>query len=421
VAGVSANPAPGPGPRLLSGPALAAGPEPYDAHRARLGPVPAGAGARSVIPVLEASGLLGRGGAAFPVGRKWRAVADRSRGRAVVLVNGAEGEPLSAKDRTLLTLRPHLVLDGALLAAAAVGADEVELYVGEEHPAARAEIARALASHPAPASVDVRLVTAPRGYVSGEETAAVSFVNRGIALPTAVPPRPFEAGIRGRPTLVQNVESLAYAALIARFGPDWYRSVGRASTRGTSLITVSGAVRAPIVTEIEIGTRLGDAVSSVGGTTSGVTAVLMGGYFGGWIPAREAWPLPLDPVAMRAAGHAFGCGVVSLLPEGRCGVVASAQVMTYLASQSARQCGPCVMGLSAIAEAVSRLAACRPAQGDLERVARWTGQLVGRGACHHPDGAASFLQSALRTFAAEFTLHQGSHRCSIVEGGARVA
>ena len=418
---MSAQTAAQPGGPLLAGPPVAAGSERYEAHLARLGRAPTGAAARSIIPAVEESGLLGRGGGGFPVGRKWRSVAERARGRAVVLVNGAEGEPLSAKDRTLLALRPHLVLDGALLAATAVGADEIVLYVGEQHHVARSEIARALTIHPARRSVRVRLVASPTGYVSGEESAAVHFVNEGFALPTTVPPRPFELGIHGRPTLVQNVESLAYAALIGRFGPDWYRSAGRGPTPGTSLVTTSGGVRNPVVTEVELGTSIGEVIQTTGGTTGDVSAVLVGGYFGGWIAVPDAWRLPLDPAALRAAGHTFGCGVVSVLPARQCGVVATATVITYLASQSARQCGPCVMGLDAIAQVVGRIAACRPSHDDLDRVERWSGQLVGRGACHHPDGAAAFLQSALRVFATEFDFHQVSHHCLAARADAHVA
>lgn len=405
--------------RILSGPAPGAGAESYRDHVARLGPMPSGGTARAVIPALEASGLLGRGGAGFPVGRKWRTVAARGSGRAAVLVNGAEGEPMSAKDRTLMAIRPHLVLEGALLAAEAVGADEIVLYVGEEHLAARTAIAAALGEHPAAGgrvasggAPRVRLVSSPTGYVSGEESAAVHYVNDGVALPTTVPPRPFEAGVRGRPTLVQNVESLAYAALIARFGPDWFRAAGTPSTPGTALITTSGAVASRVVTEIELGTPIGDVVASLGGATGDPTAVLVGGYFGGWMTAAEAWPMPLEPAVLRSTGHAFGCGVVSVLPRGRCGVTVTASVLAYLAGQSAEQCGPCVLGLGAIAQAVGRLAERRADPGDLDRVTRWSGQLAGRGACHHPDGAAALLQSALRVFGPEFREHQHSRRCT---------
>ena len=233
---------PAPADRLLAGPPIIGEPESFDAHQARLGTLPSAYGNGDVITTLEASGLLGRGGAGFPVGRKWRAMAGRATGRAVIVANGAEGEPPSAKDRTLMANRPHLVLDGAVLAADAVDADEIILYIGEEHEAALAAMRRAMQERRAGIRRGLRLVTAPIGYVAGEASAAVHFINAGDARPTTTPPRMSQVGVGGQPTLVQNVESLAAAALIARNGDDWYRSAGRLACRGTALVTVTGPV-----------------------------------------------------------------------------------------------------------------------------------------------------------------------------------
>jgi NADH:ubiquinone oxidoreductase subunit F (NADH-binding) len=386
-------------------------------HRQRLGPLPA-LPSGELIAELESSGLLGRGGAGFPVGRKWRAVAERSSGRAVVLANGAEGEPLSRKDRSLMAARPHLVIDGAMLAARAVGADNIIFYIGTEHRAADAAMRHALAERPADIRGRAQIVTAPTGYVSGEESAAVHFVNAGDARPTTTPPRPFERGVGGRPTLVQNVESLALAALIARRGRDWYTDKGRRG--GIGMITVSGAVNRAGVQEVECGLTMGDVVAGAGGVRGDAQAVLLGGYFGGWAHVDEQWGLPLDPRSMRARGLALGCGVIHFLSADSCGVEATARIMTYLASQSARQCGPCVFGLSAIAEATQRLATRAPQADDIDRIVRWSGQLVGRGACHHPDGAVGLLRSALQLFADDFAEHQ-RRRCLTVSSPRRVA
>lgn len=386
-------------------------------HRERLGPLPT-LPSGELIAELESSGLLGRGGAGFPVGRKWRAVAERSSGRAVVLANGAEGEPLSRKDRWLMAARPHLVIDGALLAARSVGADDIIIYIGSEHRAAEAAMRQALAERPADVRGRARMVAAPAGYVSGEESAAVHFVNSGDARPTTTPPRPFERGVGGRPTLVQNVESLALAALIARRGHGWYLEQGRAG--GIGLITVSGAVNHAGVQEIAYGSTLSEVAAAAGGLRGDAQAVLVGGYFGGWADVDEQWGLRLAPQSMRARGLSLGCGVVHFLGADRCGVEATARIMAYLASQSARQCGPCLFGLSAIAGATRRLATRSPQGDDLERIARWSGQLAGRGACHHPDGAAGLLRSALRLFAADFAEHQ-RRRCLTVSRPARIA
>jgi len=390
---------------VLDGPALDA-PELHDAHLARLGRMPQG-GAH-MLAVLHASGLRGRGGAAFPVAEKWRAVLQRSRGDAVVLANGAEGEPLSAKDRLLMETRPHLVLDGAMLAAQTVGAREVVLYAGEEHRRALAVMRHALTERNDVERRSARVVASPARYVAGEESAAVHFVNDGVALPTSTPPRPYERGVQGRPTLVQNVETLAHAALIAREG---------GSHRDTTLLTVSGAVPLRGVVEVAAGSSIGAALDRAGGAGGGA-AVLLGGYFGGWVDLDQAVGMPVDASWLREQGMALGCGVVAVLPESHCGVAETARILGWLAEQSAGQCGPCVFGLRAIAEAVQRIATGTGEDGDLDRVQRWGQVIAGRGACKHPDGAAALLQSALRVFAEDFAMHQERRRCV---AGARVA
>ena len=385
--------------------AFGPGAESLAAHRQRLGPLPT-VSPDQLIAELEASGLLGRGGAGFPVGRKWRSVAERSSGGAVVLANGAEGEPLSLKDRSLMASRPHLVIDGALLAARAAGADDIIFYIGTEHRAADAALRHALAERSTDVRGRARIVQAPAGYVSGEESAAVHFVDAGDARPVTTPPRPFERGVGGRPTLVQNVESLALAALIARRGHAWYQGVGRSQAHGLGLVTVSGAVNHAGVQEIELGSTLAEVAAAAGGLRGNPEAVLLGGYFGGWADVGAHWGMPLDAQSMRARGLAFGCGVVHFLTPQTCGVEATARIMTYLAAQSARQCGPCVFGLAAIADATRRLASRSPQADDLERITRWSGQLAGRGACRHPDGAVGLLRSALTVFGDDFAGHQ---------------
>ncbi|MDP9484116.1 MAG: proton-conducting membrane transporter [Chloroflexota bacterium] len=407
--------------RLLAGPSPRAGTETFAEHVERLRGLPPKRDRRELIPILEASGLLGRGGAGFPVGSKWRSVAERAGGRAVVVVNGAEGEPGSIKDRALMTLRPHLVIDGALLAADAVGAEEIVVYIGEEHSNARAAMGRAVEERAREIARPIRVVAAPMGYVSGEASAALHYINRGDARPTNTPPRTFESGVRGRPTLVQNVESLAYAALVGRFGEAWYRSVGQADTPGTGLITVGGAAPKPGVCEIELGLTVGDVADLTGATESGTRAVLLGGYFGTWASAAEAWTLPLDPTIMRARGLAFGCGIISFLPPATCGVSATAQITAYMATESAGQCGPCVFGLRAIADTTTRLATGEAAAGDVANVERWTGQIPGRGACRHPDGAVQLMTSALNVFADEFAHHERTGRCSVTDSEVQVA
>lgn len=394
---------------LLAGPPVERGAEPYLDHVARLGALPrTGAG---LIDELEVAGLRGRGGAGFPVATKWRAVAQRSRGRAVVLANGAEGEPLSQKDRLLMTVRPHLVIDGAVLAARTVGARRIILYVGEEHIAARRAMAYALGERVGDDGAGIELVSAPPAYVAGEESAAVHHVNDGVALPTARTTRPSEKGVAGRPTLVQNVESLAHVAVIARFGGRWFADLGIGDSTGTVLLTLCGDVRTPGVIEVPGGTPLGALLRDRANVGSSGSAVLLGGYFGGWVGGAEAAGLVVDASRLRAAGHSLGCGVVSVRGPAECGVEHTARIVGYLSEQSARQCGPCVFGLAAIAEGLGRMAVGQASPDELARLQVWSGQLIGRGACRHPDGAANLVRSALDVFADDFASHVRRRGC----------
>jgi len=240
----------------------------------------------------------------------------------------------------------------------------------------------------------------------------VHYLNEGDARPTFLDARPHERGVAGRPTLVQNVESLAHVGLIARFGDGWYRSAGRLATRGSALVTVSGLGRRPAVHEIEYGTTIGEVARAAGDAPAG-SSVLLGGYFGGWAALDEVRGEPLDPESLRNHGLGFGCGVLSFLTSDACGVAATAEVMDYMAGSTAEQCGPCVFGLANIAGATRRLANGAAKGDDLERIDRWAGQVQGRGACHHPDGAVGMVLSALAAFRDDFASHQVHRRCAV--------
>jgi NADH:ubiquinone oxidoreductase subunit F (NADH-binding) len=375
-------------------------------HERRYGPLPAAG--RRLIDVVDASGLTGRGGAGFPTGRKMRSVAVR-RGRKVVVANGAEGEPASSKDRLLLTRLPHLVLDGIVLAATAIGADDAYLCVHEHETRLLAGLRAALGERRDP--VPVQLAGIPGRYTSSEQSAIVQHLNGGPGKPMFAPPRPSERGVRGLPTLVHNVETLAHLALIARRGDRWFRTAGPPSAPGTMLATVSGAVWRPGVCEIELGTPLGEVIRHAGGPAERPRAVLAGGYFGAWLPAETAWRVPMTHAALKAAGGALGAGIVVVLPESACLLAETARVVRYLADEGAGQCGPCVFGLPALADAMADLA-FHGARG------RARGQLASliplverRGACRHPDGVTQLIASALRAAAADARQHDEAGPC----------
>jgi NADH:ubiquinone oxidoreductase subunit F (NADH-binding) len=344
-----------------------------------------------LIEAIERARLVGRGGASFPVATKWRAVEQRSHGRAVVVVNGAEGEPQSKKDRLLMTARPHLVLDGAFIAARVLRARRVILYIGERHSAARDSMLRALARRSEPERNVVTLAAAPARYVAGAEAAVIHFLNEGVATPINIPPYPFERGVQGAPTLVQNVETLAHVATLARTG----------DAPSGVLITLAGGVTRPGVLEVDSHTTLTEAINRSGGLTEAARAVLVGGYFGSWMQPEQAWGLRLDPSATR-----LGCGVIGVLASSRCAVCEVAAIMRYLAAESSAQCGPCFFGLRALADACRRIVEQGSNPDILQRLQRWSAEVRGRGACKHPDGAVMFLSSALQVFADEFATHR---------------
>ncbi len=409
-ASASAGQPPGPGDLRLI---VRDRPMSLAAHVEHYGPAPLDAAAPpALITEVERAGLTGRGGGAFPTGRKLRAVAANSgRSSAVVVANGSESEPASSKDAVLLSHSPHLVLDGIALAAHAVGATRAFLCVGPRSGLARS-VGDALAERDQAGlgTVPIEVISRPEGYLAGQETALVSVLNGGLPLPTFVPPRPSDKGVRRQPTLVLNVETLAQVALIARYGAAWFRSVGPEAAPGSALITVTGAVARPGVREIPLGTPLGEVLRR-SGLNSPAQAVLTGGYFGTWLPLPAALSVPVSVPGLRAAGGSLGAGVLAVLPDTACGLAETARVTGFLATQIADQCGPCRNGMPALAEAMNWIAFGQP-DADIIRWAHELTELVtGRGACHLPDGAAGLVTSALGVFSADLRAHAQAGPC----------
>ncbi|MFJ9906838.1 NADH-ubiquinone oxidoreductase-F iron-sulfur binding region domain-containing protein [Streptomyces sp. NPDC101152] len=404
------------GSRLLHGWYATGGPAGLDEHLGRYGPPPLPRttdAADRLIRAVEDAGLTGRGGAAFPTGRKLRTVA-AGRGTAVVVANGMESEPASRKDETLLDLAPHLVLDGAALAAAAVGADVAHLCLPrtrqDQTDALREAVGERQRAGTDPFPVQVHEL--PHHYVSSEETSLVRWLNGGDARPLATPPRPFEKGVGRRPTLIDNVETLAHLALIARYGPGWFRGAGRPDAAGTTLVTLSGALRTPGVYEVPMGRPLGEVLDVAGGAAEPLAAVLLGGFFGSWLPVGQALHVPFAKQDLASLGAGPGAGVIVALPARACGLAEAARVVGYLAAQSARQCGPCRLGLPAVAADFADLAWGNPTPELVRRLEGRTGLLAGRGACRHPDGASRFAATALRVFADDVRHHLSRGPCA---------
>jgi len=403
------DPSPPAGARRLfaaPGPSLAQ-------HGACFGPLPTPAHSDELIGVLDEAGLRGRGGAGFPTGRKMAAITGR---RPVVIANGAEGEPASDKDAVLLQHAPHLILDGLAAVAAALGSRETHLYAGAS---ALPAIRHALQERRATGwgGPTVHLSEAPETFIAGEESAVINRIAGRAAVPVDRVVRITDSGLRGRPTLVQNVETLAHVALIARYGARWFRSIGTPAEPGTMLVTLSGTA-APGVLEVPLGIPLGDLLRDH--AAPDVRAVLLGGFHGAWIPGALTAQACLSRESLNLLGATPGAGVVHVLGAGECGLRRSADIATYLAQQSAGQCGPCLNGLPALAETLTQLAYRRPRPNAVREATRLVALVDGRGACKHPDGTARFIRSALHTFTNDLALHLRG-RCEAVPPAPRPA
>jgi NADH:ubiquinone oxidoreductase subunit F (NADH-binding) len=357
-------------------------------------------GTRGLIEVLDKAGLRGRGGAGFPAHIKWRAVANPTNS-AVIVANGEEGEPASLKDQWLLRHRPHLVLDGLMLAARTCGARRMIVYLSHEATvlAVRAALAelQTCGTDPAAAFIEIHVV-APT-YVAGEETSACRSINGGPALPTSKPPRPCETGVDGLPTLVSNVETLAHAAWIARNGIQAYRSYGTEASPGTTLVTLTGDCHAGGVFEVPYGISLSTAFSSLtGGVKGTLKALLAGGWFGGVLPPN-ALGLPITFEALREAGSGLGCGTFTALADTTDPIQTIAKIGAWYARETAAQCGICVKGTRSIAETLQTLSVGATDAETLSKLHRWGTALRGRGACALLDGAANLARTTHANFA----------------------
>jgi NADH:ubiquinone oxidoreductase subunit F (NADH-binding)/ferredoxin len=364
---------------------------------------------RELVALAEKVDLRGRGGAAFPFARKVNAVVSAARTRdcrPVVLVNAAEGEPASAKDKFLLARTPHLILDGAVLAAQALGAREIVVAVTDQGAAARS-----LRTAVAESGLGgfVRLVRLPERFVTGEGGALVNGVNGGPAIPPGRKVRAAHSGVGGLPTLLSNAETFAQLTLVSRLGADLYAAVGTAAEPGTVLLTIWGSDGRPRVVETPAGVPLAQ-VLDVAGAERG-QGVLVGGYHGAWITPSAANRALISRESIAKAGGALGAGIILPLAGDVCPLGEVARVAAYLGAESAGQCGPCRLGVPAIARSLSALASGDIGGEALTAVRQGTQTVRGRGACHHPDGAARFVTSALTAFAADVEVHLADGTC----------
>mgnify|MGYP005986966837 FL=1 len=382
-------------------------------HTELYGARPPGDG--SLVDAVVRSGLRGHGGAAFPTGAKMRAISGRA---SVLIANGAEGEPLSSKDRVLLERSVHLILDGIAATASALRCRDCYLYVPQD---AVVGVRAAIDERRRRGwdTTHVQVVASASGFVSGEKSAVISAIEGGPPLPRDKKNSAAVSGVRGRPTLVLNVETFAHIALIERWGPRWFRSRGTSSEPGTMLVTYSGDVRRAGVVEVPFGSSVEEMLARDAGIDlRSVRAVLLGGFHGTWAGRDALVGRAMSRESLADIGVRPGAGIVHVLGVGSCGLAATAEFVRYLAEESAGQCGPCLNGLPRLADAFSRLSTGQNVEVAIGEIERYTRLVDGRGACHHPDGTARLIRSAMSVFADDVHLHRlGS--CEIHRGGRR--
>ena len=370
----------------------------------------------SVLEHLEASGLRGRGGASFPTFQKVALLrAQRSHSKFVV-VNAMEGEPAAHKDQTLLSTNPHLVLDGAEFLAAAIGANKIAVCVSRDNPAVVHHVERAIHERTRRSlrGPKLELHAPPWRYVAGEESGLVHWLDDNESLPQYRPGRPHILKIGHAPVLVDNAETCANVGLIGRFGAEWFRSLGTHAMPGSTLISLSGAVRHPTVLEVPLGTSL-RSILGAGGADPDPQAVLIGGYGGTWL-GSEHLDVGFANESLAPLGATVGAGILVVLPRSACGLVETHRIARWMANESARQCGPCAFGLPALADDLAQLSlGSRDPEGTFGRLVERCGVIEGRGACRHPDGVTRLIKSALEVFASDVHDHMRARPCAGAE------
>jgi NADH:ubiquinone oxidoreductase subunit F (NADH-binding) len=400
--------------RLLGGPDSSWNQETFQAHEARVGRLDLSRPPEELRRVIAESGIVGRGGGEFPLARKLDS-AVHAAGEPIVVVNASEGEPASKKDMTLLRTRTHLVLDGADVVAASIGASEIVVYLHATREHLRQRITAAILEREAAGRLErvVSIAEAPDRSVSGESSAVVSLLEHGVALPTRTTVPLAVGEVEGRPTIVSNAETYAHVGLIARLGAMWFRTAGTTGTPGSTLVTIAGAVRASgTVVEILHPLTFGELLKEVVGLEDPPQALLLGGYAGTWVNGASAWNTLIDRHALREVAAPIGCGLIAVLDYQACGLAETARLLEWMANESSGQCGSCATGLAAVAELMQLLCQGHAHTRDVERLRQLAVEIRGRGACAHPTGAIELLESALDTFDDEVRWHLRGHRCA---------
>lgn len=368
-----------------------------------------------IINTLQAADLRGMGGAGFPTYRKWQAVADQISEEKYILCNGNEDEPGTFKDRRLLKETPHQIIEGALIAAIAIKANHVYLYINPHQKEAVIAMTTAVEqwlNHPLfkeieaylKTPIELKVVHSSGRYIGGEETAIISTVEGGFPFPRQKPPYPFESGVYGKPTLINNVETFATTTHILKNGAKWYNDLGIGNASGTKLYSLSGDVLKPGLYELPMGTTLRELVFTHGGgmlSSSPFKAVFTGGP-SNTLLTDEDLDVHMDFDSLKAKGSSLGTGAMIVISEGTSIVRKVAEYVDFFAAGSCGQCTSCKTGTYQLSRLLRRIDTGSGLQTDLRALESLCSLLPGSGRCALIDGAATVVSSSLQQFKEEY-------------------
>jgi len=398
--------------------------QPGDARFAALRRLVESGEAATVLATLRAAQLRGMGGAGFSAAIKWEAVRNAPGDEKYVVCNADESEPGTIKDRGILTSVPHLVVEGMAVAGVLTGASRGIIYIRHEYGpeaeilAQTLEMARregVLGEHVLGSShaFDTEIFTSPGGYICGEETALLEVIEGRRAQPRLKPPFPVTSGLYGKPTVINNVETLAHVPAILLKGAEWYLAQGRAGAPGMKFVGVSGHVRHPGVYEIALGTTLREVIDRyAGGMLDGhaLKAVAPSGPSSGFLPATLA-DTPVEWAALQKAGSMLGSSAVVAIGEGTCMVDMALNVARFFARESCGKCWPCRVGSEKIVQMLEAVTEGTAAEGGLAAIDDLASTLRLTSICGLGQVVPSPIVSVLRHFPDEVDAHLRDRRC----------
>jgi bidirectional [NiFe] hydrogenase diaphorase subunit len=379
---------------------------------------------QGVLAEVSHSGLRGRGGAGFPTGVKWGLVARAGGDEKYVICNGDEGDPGAFMDRAVMEGDPHRVLEGMAIAAYAVGAHHGYIYVRGEYPVAIRRLQRAIRQAEQRGMLGTRILDSPfqfridiriggGAFVCGEETALIASIEGGRGQPHARPPYPAAAGLWGKPTLINNVESFANIAPIVANGGAWYASYGTEKSRGTKVFALAGTINHTGLVEVPFGISVRDLIFQVGGGIVGgraFKAIQTGGPSGGCVPATML-DLSIDYESLASVGTIVGSGGLLVMDETSCMVDFARFYMDFCMHESCGKCIPCRTGTAEAVRILNRLTSGLGTHDDLERLEALCPYMQEASLCGLGQTAPNPIVSTLRYFRDEYMAHIDQRVC----------